>query len=140
MLPLLLPITLHAQVAQQPPVVIWPHGVSPLGPKHKDAFGNHTLSVSIHDDHSVAEVHEAGATLMIVQTGEADLVYGGEVVNPQRLSPTEVRGTSIRNGTTIHVAPGDVIHFAPGVPHQWIVAPGHTITFLVVHITDPSTH
>ena len=134
---MLLPILLLAfQTAA--PVTSWPHGDPPQGTKHKENYANHSLSDSVHDDHSVAEVHESVATVMIAQTGEADLIYGGELVNPQRLSPTELRGSSIRNGTRVHISPGDVIHFAPGVPHQWIVAPGKTITFLVIHIDKPN--
>ena len=130
--------SLHAQVAPPPPVTIWPHGVSPLGIKHKDDFGNHGLSITVHDKSGIAEVHQATADVMIVQSGEATLVYGGEVVDAHTTSPNEVRGPSIRNGTTIHVTAGDVIHFAAGVPHQWIVDPGKQITYLVVHIEEPT--
>jgi len=127
---------LQAQTA--PPVTIWPHGVSPLGIKHKDDFGNHGLSITVHDKSGIAEVHQATADVMIVQSGEATLVYGGEVVDAHTTSPNEVRGPSIRNGTSVHITAGDVIHFAAGVPHQWLVAPGKQITYLVVHIEEAS--
>ena len=127
---------LQAQTA--PPVTIWPHGVSPLGIKHKDDFGNHGLSITVHDKSGIAEVHQATADVMIVQSGEATLVYGGEVVDAHTTSPNEVRGPSIRNGTSVHITAGDVIHFAAGVPHQWLVAPGKQITYLVVHIEEPA--
>jgi mannose-6-phosphate isomerase-like protein (cupin superfamily) len=78
----------------------------------------------------------ATADVMIVQSGEATLVYGGEIVDAKTTAPNEVRGPSIRGGTSVHVAAGDVIHFAAGVPHQWLVAPGKQITYLVVHIAD----
>ena len=120
-----------------PPVVIWPHGVSPQGIKHKDDFGNHALSITIHDKSGIAEVHQATADVMIVQSGEATLVYGGEVIDPKTSSPNEVRGSGIRGGTSVHVTVGDVIHFAAGVPHQWLVEPVKQITYLVVHIADP---
>jgi mannose-6-phosphate isomerase-like protein (cupin superfamily) len=118
-------------------VVIWPHGVSPLGIKHKDDFGNHGLSITVHATSGIAEVHEATADVMIVQSGEATLIYGGEVLDPKTTSPNEVRGPGIRNGTSVHVTTGDVIHFPAGMPHQWLVEPGKQITYLVVHITDP---
>ncbi|QMV17931.1 hypothetical protein GOB94_03910 [Granulicella sp. 5B5] len=126
------------QTPQPPPVTIWPHGISPLGIKHKDDFGNHGLSITVHTTSGIAEVHETTADVMIVQSGEATLIYGGEVIDPKRTSPHEVRGTGIRNGTTVPITTGDVIHFAAGVPHQWIVAPGHQITYLVVHIEQPT--
>ena len=120
----------------QPPVVIWPHGVSPLGVKHKDYFGNHALSITVHEKSGEAEIHGATADVMIVQSGEATLVYGGELVDPKTTAPHEIRGTAIRGGTSVHVSAGDVIHFAAGVPHQWLVDPGRQITYLVVHIED----
>jgi len=133
----LLAAPLQAQTTP-PPVTIWPHGVSPLGIKHKDDFGNHGLSITIHNKSGIAEVHQATADVMIVQSGEATLVYGGEVVDAHTTSPNEVRGPSIRNGTSVHITAGDVIHFAAGVPHQWLVAPGKQITYLVVHIEEAS--
>ena len=136
LIPLLLLASLHAQTAP-PPVTIWPHGVSPLGVTHKDNFGNHGLSITVHNTSGIAEVHQATADVMIVQSGEATLIYGGEVVDAKQTSPNEVRGPSIRNGTSVHVSTGDVIHFAAGVPHQWIVDQGKQITYLVVHIEEP---
>ncbi len=130
--------SLHAQTSL-PPVVIWPHGVSPLGVTHKDNFGNHGLSITVHNTSGIAEIHQATADVMIVQSGEATLIYGGEVVEAKQTAPNEVRGPSIRNGTSVHVAAGDVIHFAAGVPHQWIVDPGKEITYLVVHIEEPTS-
>lgn len=138
LIPLVLLASLHAQVAPQPPVTIWPHGVSPFGVTHKENFGNHSLSITVHDKSGIAEIHRTTATVMIVQTGEATLIYGGEVVDAKQTSPNEVRGPSIRNGTSVHVTAGDVIHFAAGVPHQWIVEPGKQITYLVVHIEEPA--
>jgi mannose-6-phosphate isomerase-like protein (cupin superfamily) len=137
LIPLLLFVSLQAQIAQ-PPVIIWPHGVSTLGVKHKEDFGDHGLSITVHDKSGIAEVHQATADVMIVQSGEATLIYGGEVVDAKQTAPNEVRGPSIRNGTSVHVSTGDVIHFAAGVPHQWIIEPGKQITYLVVHIEQTS--
>ena len=136
LIPLLLLASLHAQTTP-PPVTIWPHGVSPLGVTHKDNFGNHGLYITVHTTSGIAEVHQATADVMIVQSGEATLIYGGEVVDAKQTAPNEVRGPSIRNGTSVHVSTGDVIHFAAGVPHQWIVDQGKQITYLVVHIEEP---
>jgi mannose-6-phosphate isomerase-like protein (cupin superfamily) len=137
LLPLVLLASIQTQSAQ-PPVVVWPHGVSPLGIKHKENFGGHGLSITVHNKSGMAETHLATADVMVIQSGEATLIYGGEVVNAKTIAPHEVRGTGIRGGTSLHVAAGDVIHFAAGVPHQWIVAPGKQITYLVVHIEEPA--
>jgi uncharacterized RmlC-like cupin family protein len=139
---LLLLASLHQQTASPPPAVtIWPHGVSPLGIQHKENFGNHGLSITVHNQSGIAEVHQATADVMIVQSGEATLVYGGQVIDPHATAPHEIRGPGIRNGTSVHVSAGDVIHFAAGVPHQWLVAPGHQITYLVVRVDQsPPPH
>jgi hypothetical protein len=131
-------VLLQAQAgtpAPDPGVVIWPHGVAPQGVKHKEDFGNHGLSITVHDTSGVAEVHGATADVMIVQSGEATLVYGGEVIDPKTTATNEIRGPGIRGGTRVHVSAGDVVHFAAGVPHQWLVEPGRQITYLVVHIS-----
>jgi len=134
----LLPLILLAQLATTTPqVTIWPHGVSPQGIHAKADFGDHGLSITVHDKSGIAENHLATADVMIIQSGEATLVYGGEIVDPKTTAPNEVRGPSIRNGTTVHVSTGDVIHFSAGVPHQWLLDPGHQITYLVVHIDQP---
>jgi mannose-6-phosphate isomerase-like protein (cupin superfamily) len=122
----------------KPEVVIWPHGVSPLGVKHKDDFGNHGLSITVHDKSGIAENHLNTADVMVVQSGEATLVYGGEIVDGKTTAPNEVRGPSIRNGISVHVSTGDVIHFPAGMPHQWLVNPDKQITYLVVHIEEPA--
>jgi uncharacterized RmlC-like cupin family protein len=133
MLLTLLLVVLQPQVTP-PAVTIWPHGVSPLGIEHKENFGNHALSITVHTSSGIAEIHQATATVMVVQSGEATLIYGGQIIDPRTVAPHEIRGPGIRNGTSIHVSAGDVIHFAAGVPHQWIVAPSHQITYLIVHI------
>jgi uncharacterized RmlC-like cupin family protein len=136
---LLLLASLHPQIAPpKPGVIIWPHGVSPLGIEHKENFGNHGLSITVHNQSGIAEIHHATATVMVVQSGDATLIYGGDVIDPHTIAPNEIRGSGIRNGTRVHVSAGDVIHFAAGVPHQWLIAPGHHITYLVVHIDDSS--
>ena len=113
--------------------VIWPKGVPPGGPKEKLSFGDHTLSISHREQNGVPEVHEKLADVLVVQSGEATLVLGGEVVGPHSTGPGEIRGTSIRNGVSRKVAAGDVIHINPGIPHQFFIEPGKQITYVVVH-------
>jgi mannose-6-phosphate isomerase-like protein (cupin superfamily) len=135
---MLVPLILLAQITTAP-ITIWPHGISPQGITHKENFGNHGLSITVHTTSGIAEVHQTTADVMIVQSGEATLLYGGEVIDPHTTSPHEVRGTGLRNPTSLHVSPGDVIHFAAGTPHQWILDPGKQITYLVVHIEEEPT-
>jgi hypothetical protein len=75
---------------------------------------------------------------MIVQSGEATLVVGNDVVDAQNTSPAEIRGTSIRNGIERKVSAGDVINMPAGLPHQFLLEPGKQITYIdvVVNTTE----
>ena len=63
-------------------VIVWPNGVPPAGITHKEDFGNHILSISHREKDGRAELHQTKADVMIVQSGEATLVYGGQVIGP----------------------------------------------------------
>jgi mannose-6-phosphate isomerase-like protein (cupin superfamily) len=118
-------------------ILVWPKGVPPQGIKHKDDFGSHILSVSHREQDGRVEVHKTKADVMVIQSGEADLVTGGEILEPVTTAPDELQGSSIRGGVKIHVVPGDVIHIPVGVAHQFFLAPGAQITYLVVKVIDP---
>jgi mannose-6-phosphate isomerase-like protein (cupin superfamily) len=135
---LLLPAALPAQTKTAPDggVIIWTKGVPPEGIKHKDDFGNHILSISHREANGRVEVHQTKADVLVVQSGEADLVTGGEILEPVKTAENELQGSSIRGGVRRHVSAGDVIHIPVGVPHQFFLAPGTQITYLVVKVVD----
>jgi len=136
---MILPIILFAffQQAATPQVLVWPHGVSPFGIDHKDVFDNHLLEVSHRDHSGNVEVHLTKVDVMVIQSGTARLLYGGEAVGLHPTAENELQGTTIKGGTMIRVNPGDVIHIPVGVPHQFILDPGETITYLVVKVIEP---
>jgi mannose-6-phosphate isomerase-like protein (cupin superfamily) len=72
---------------------------------------------------------------MIVQSGEATLVVGTDIVDAKNTSPTEVRGTSIRDGIERKVSAGDVINMPAGLPHQFLLEPGKQITYIDVVVS-----
>jgi len=131
-------LAMFQQAAPQQQVLVWPHGVSPLGIDHKDVFDNHLLQVSHRDHSGNVEVHLTKVDVMVIQSGTARLVYGGEGVGMHPTAANELQGTSIDGGTTIRVNPGDVIHIPAGVPHQFLLDPGETITYLVVKVVEPA--
>jgi mannose-6-phosphate isomerase-like protein (cupin superfamily) len=118
-------------------VVIWPKGVPPGGLKEKAQFENHAISISHREQNGLAEVHEKKADVIVVQSGEATLVLGGEVINPKPAGAGEVHGTGIKGGVKKSVSVGDVIHIPARIPHQFFVAPGKQITYLVVKVVTP---
>jgi mannose-6-phosphate isomerase-like protein (cupin superfamily) len=138
LIPLLLFAALHAQTTTPPPeVLFWPHGLPPQGIDHKDTFANHGLQISHRDKSGNVEVHLTKTDVMIIQTGTATLLYGGEGVGMHTTLPNELQGTSLTGAASRRVSAGDVIHIPTGVPHQFILAPGETITYLVVKVVDP---
>ena len=122
-------------IAADPPgFVIWPKGVPPANLKGKLDFGNHALSISHRDKNGMVEVHEKLVDVLVVQSGEATLMVGGEVVGPKSTGPGEIQGDSIKGGVPKKVSTGDVIHIPAGVPHQFFVDAGKEITYLVVEV------
>ena len=112
--------------------VLWPQGKPPGGKGVK--FDNHGLSISHRDKSGGAELHEKQTDIFVVQSGEADIVIGGEVVGAKTESPGEIRGTSIQNGVRKHISAGDVVHIPAKMPHQFFLEPGQQITYFVVKV------
>ncbi|MCU1247682.1 MAG: hypothetical protein JWQ49_711 [Edaphobacter sp.] len=113
-------------------VIVWPYGMPPAGIAHKEDFGNHILSISHREKDGRAELHQTKVDVMIVQSGEATLVYGGQVIDPQPTAPNEIQRSGIKGGSRIEVKAGDVIHIPTGIPHQFFLAPGKQITYMLV--------
>jgi len=118
-------------------VVVWPKGVPPGGLKEKAQFENHAISISHREKDGLAELHEKKADVIVVQSGEATLVLGGKVIDPKPAGAGEIHGSGIEGGVNKNVAVGDVIHIPAGIPHQFFVAPGKQITYLVVKVVTP---
>ena len=135
---LFLMVSITPLAAADPPgFVIWPKGVPPADLKGKLDFGNHALSISHRDKNGVVEVHEKLVDILVVQSGEATLTVGGEVIGPKSTGPGEIQGDSIKGGVSKKVSAGDVIHIPAGVPHQFFLDPGKQITYFVVKVSAP---
>jgi mannose-6-phosphate isomerase-like protein (cupin superfamily) len=115
-------------------VTVWTKGVPPGGITQKADFGDHILSISHREKDGLAEVHTKKADVMVIQSGTATLVTGGEVIDPVTIAPNEIHGAGIRGGVKRTVSPGDVIEIPMGVPHQFFLTPGTQITYLLVKI------
>src|SRR5579863_8147828 len=94
--------------------VLWPKGVPPS--KQGAKFENHSFNISHRDKSGEAEVHEKQTDIFVIQSGEAVLEVGGEVVDPKSTGPGEIKGPSIKGGTRKNVAPGDVVHIPAKMP------------------------
>ena len=119
--------------------VVWPKGLPPEGSPQKISFEHHSWALAPREKSGDVESHGTRTIVMIVQSGEATLVVGNDVVDARHTSPTEIRGTSIRNGVERKVSAGDIINMPAGLPHQFLLEPGKQITYVdvVVATTNP---
>jgi hypothetical protein len=127
-----------ASAADPPGYVVWPKGLPPKGSPQKVQFEHHSWSLAHREKSGIVESHGTRTIVMIVQSGEATLVVGNDVVDAKNTSPTEIRGSSIRNGIERKVSAGDVINMPAGLPHQFLLEPGKQITYIdvVVNTTE----
>jgi mannose-6-phosphate isomerase-like protein (cupin superfamily) len=131
-------------------VVVWPaadlkaYGKK-LAPKMNErkvaterlaTYGNHYTLIAHREGDGEAELHEREADFFVVQSGAATLVVGGEMVNGKTTAPNEVRGPSIKGGERKALAPGDVVHIPPKVPHQLLVGAGTEFTYFVIKVIE----
>lgn len=130
------------------PVEIWPSGElqksagqlsadaesKGLAGKTLGAWGGHSASLWRRAKSGAAELHKTKADLFIIEQGSATLVFGGTLVDPKTGAPNEVRGTSIKGGESRKLAPGDVVHIPPGVPHQFVLEKGQSVAYYAVKI------
>jgi mannose-6-phosphate isomerase-like protein (cupin superfamily) len=123
-----------AAMAQDGGVTVWKNGVPPGGITQKADFGDHLLEISHREVSGKVELHKVKADVIVIQTGTATLVTGGEMLDPKDTAPNEVQGSSIKGGVSREIGPGDVIEIPAGVPHQFLLAPGTQITYLVVKV------
>jgi mannose-6-phosphate isomerase-like protein (cupin superfamily) len=127
-----------ASAADPPGFVVWPKGLPPEGSPQKVQFEHHSWSLAHREKSGIVEGHGTRTIVMVIQSGEATLVVGTDVVDAKNTSPTEIRGTSIRGGIERKVSVGDVINMPAGLPHQFLLEPGKQITYIdiVVNTTD----
>jgi mannose-6-phosphate isomerase-like protein (cupin superfamily) len=115
-------------------LTVWPKGVPPAGAA-RTSFENAAMMISHRTATGRVEVHQAVADFVVVQSGTATLVTGGEVVEPVTTGPNEIGGSSIKGGVSRTVTAGDVYVIPPGVPHWYVLQPGGEITCLLIKVT-----
>ena len=97
-------------------------------------YGNHRTSMSYRDADGEGELHVNVADLFVVQSGEATVVVGGEVVDAKTTAPGEVRGPSVKGGEKKMLKAGDILYIPKNTPHQSLVAKGKTFTYFVMKV------
>ena len=104
-----------------------------------EAFGalgnNAKAQISHREGNGEAEVHEMVQDFFVVESGQATLVVGGQVVNPHQSAPNELRGASIKGGESKKLGAGDIVCIPAKMPHQLQVADGKQFTYFVIKVT-----
>lgn len=97
------------------------HHLEPI----KSLFLSGKLPFGIMEDHEVgeteAEVHKLEGDLWHSLEGEAEFIYGGELVDPwvrEGSNGNELGGKDIKNGTKVILKPGDWLWIPAGQPHS----------------------
>jgi mannose-6-phosphate isomerase-like protein (cupin superfamily) len=100
------------------------------------AFGNYSFMMAHREGSGEAEYHATQADILVVETGEATLVYGGNLVDGKTSAPNEIRAASISGGMEKKIAPGDVVTIPAKLPHQIKLDSGKAFTYFVVKVTQ----
>ena len=101
------------------------------------SYGNYSFMVAHREGPGEPEYHATQADIFVVQSGEATLVVGGEMVDSKTTAPNEMRATSIKGGTEKKLAAGDVVTIPAKVPHVLNIEAGKEFTYFVVKVTQP---
>jgi len=99
-------------------------------------YGNYTFNVAHREATGEAEYHATQADVFIVQSGEATLVVGGELIDCKTSAPNEMRAASIKGGTEKKLAAGDVATIPAKTAHQLKLDPGKEFTYFYVKVTQ----
>ena len=98
------------------------------------SFGSYSTAVWRRAKSGEAELHKTKTDLLIIEDGEATLIYGGTIPDGHSTSAVEIRGAAIRGGETRKLGPGDVVRIPAGTPHQFILGKGQTVSYFAIKI------
>ena len=99
-------------------------------------YDGHSVYLVLRGKTSRAEIHETESDVQVSVRGQATSVIGGTLVDPEALPRKQIRGSSIRDGSQRMLAPGDIMHISPGVPHQLLIAPQTTYMYILIKIDE----
>jgi mannose-6-phosphate isomerase-like protein (cupin superfamily) len=129
-------------------LLIWKSGelkgyAKSLSPKINDkhvasevlaTIANYRFQIAHREGTGEGEWHEKKADIFFVQSGEATLVYGGELVDGRKSGEGEMLAPSIKGGMEKKLAAGDVVTIPAKLPHQLKLDKGKEFTYFVVKV------
>jgi glc operon protein GlcG len=96
---------------------------------------HYKVHASRRTEPGMAEVHDRETDIVYVLSGNATIVTGGEVLQPQTTAPGEIRGIGISGGQSQKLSAGDVFIVPPGMPHWFKDVDGPFLYFVVKPIS-----
>lgn len=97
-------------------------------------YPGHFTMLTVRLKSGGAEQHDRASDIFVVISGEATELVGGTIADRTSSAPGEVRGSHVAGGTEHVMRQGDIVHIAPGTPHQTLVAPGQTFIYYVIKV------
>lgn len=91
-----------------------------------------------HDEkreNDLHEVHDGSDDIYYVLEGEATLMLGGSLVEPDQISPGEWRAKSATGGQKVVIKKGDLVVVPRGTPHQRTVA-GKGFSMILIKVFE----
>src|ERR1035438_6212238 len=76
---ILLVLARPLMAADPPGFVLWPKGTPPVGAVTRPIWGNHLMSIVRRNRDAGPEAHVRQSEIWVVQSGEANLLIGGEL-------------------------------------------------------------
>ncbi|MGD9590470.1 MAG: cupin domain-containing protein [Pyrinomonadaceae bacterium] len=98
------------------------------GNQQFDVFAQSGVQMRVavfHDEkreNDLHEVHDGSDDVYYVLEGEATLMLGGSLVEPDQVSPGEWRAKSATGGQRVVIKKGDLVVVPRGTPHQRTVS------------------
>jgi mannose-6-phosphate isomerase-like protein (cupin superfamily) len=99
-----------------------------------DTMSNYRFQMAHREGSGEGEWHEKKADIFFVQSGEATLIVGGELVDAHKSGEGEMLAPSIKGGVEKKLMAGDVVTIPAKLPHQMKLDPGKEITYFVVKV------
>lgn len=98
---------------------------------------NFTYALTHRDSSGGLERHDAWTDILVIERGSATYLSGGVHEGARATTPGEWRGGTARGATRQRIAAGDVVTVPAGTPHQFILSPGESITYIAFKVAAP---
>jgi mannose-6-phosphate isomerase-like protein (cupin superfamily) len=98
------------------------------------SLGQYTFAISHRENSGLAEMHDSENDVFVVESGEATLLVGGQMVKPQKAGKGQTTGKTIKGGIKQKLSTGDVVHIPAKMPHQLVLEAGKPFTYFVIKV------